>query len=251
MDDDADVNAYAYEEMHDMGIGPGSADAWSGYAMISPSFRRMVEPLFTPSAFKALHYNPATFKRIYELPGMAFHMLEIFKFENGIFIPPSSRAPYHIVFNAARQMVRMNHRNILRNIIERRTDDISPFVNMGFVFESRFGWWGEEADRQMLYKGFFPYFSNSSVSLAEIMFFFIHAETDRLVLVTAPTSERRRATDFIRAHGAMHFFDKVCAQCGLTGSDMYKCPCKAVRYCSTECQHAHWPLHSEMCELRE
>lgn len=239
---------YAYEEMHDVGIGPGSPDGWSEYAGIAPSFRRVLETFYTPAAYKALHYSPSTFKRIYELPGMQFDALEIFKLEkNSTFKPLTSersRAPYAIIFAAARQMVRSNHRNILRNLIERRTDDVSPFINMGFACESR------GAEGAIVVKGFFPYFSNSSAALGEIMFFFTCARTDRLALVTAPSDERQRATDFIRAHGVMHFFDRICAQCGLAASDLFKCPCRAVRYCCTDCHHAHWPRHKAVCEWR-
>ena len=246
---------YAYEEMHDLGIGPESPATWGEYASITPSFRQVLETFYTPSAYKALHYNPNTFKRIYELPGMQqFEELEIFKLEknsNNDFIPltsTSSRSPYAIIFAAARQMIRFNHRNILRNLIERRTDDVSPFVNMGFVCESRRGNIpGGEEKRGILLAGFFPYFSNSSVELGEIMFFFSCARTNRLALVTAPNEERQRATDFIRAHGIMHLFDRICAYCGIAASDLYKCPCKAVRYCSTDCHHAHWPRHKAAC----
>lgn len=252
---------YAYEEMHDLGIGPESPATWGEYASITPSFRQVLETFYTPSAYKALHYNPNTFKRIYELPGMQhFEELEIFKLEknNNEFIPltsTSSRSPYAIIFAAARQMIRVNHRNILRNLIERRTDDVSPFVNMGFVCESRrcCNIPGEEEEKKggvILLAGFFPYFSNSSVALGETMFFFSCARTNRLALVTAPNEERQRATDFIRAHGVMHLFDRICAYCGIAASDLYKCPCKAVRYCSTDCHHAHWPRHKVACTSR-
>ncbi len=241
---------YAYEEMHSVGIGPGSPVEWSAYSSINPFFREMLETLYTPAAYKALHYNPNTFKRIYELPGMMrFSALEIFKLENGKFTPQlshCSRAPYRPIFVAAQQMVKANHRNILQNLIERNTDDVSPFVNMGFACETRVEG-GGGVRRKVLFKGFFPYFSNSSAALGEIMFFFTRAETDRLALVTAPAGERQQAIEFIRAHGVIQFFDKVCAQCGLAASDLYKCPCKTVRYCCTECHHAHWPMHKPVC----
>jgi hypothetical protein len=81
------------------------------------------------------------------------------------------------------------------------------------------------------------------------MFFFTCSHTDRIALVTAPDSEREAAIAFVRAHGVMQFFDKVCACCGKTGNDLFKCPCKAVRYCCSECQRTQWPLHKTVCAL--
>ena len=255
-----------------MGIGPGSPDAsWASYAHIDPVFREMLETLYTPAAFKALHYYPETFKRLFELPGMAFERLDIFrKTDDGSFIPlisDADRAPYLPIFDCARPLVRSNHRAMLQNLIARRTDDIGVFVNMGLACESSLEWLDEDepqmttqtfgpADhprlKRRVLRGFFPYLSNHSVALSEIMFFFTNAETDRLALVTAPDDEREAAIAFIRARGVMQGFIKVCAQCGKTGhKDLLKCSCcRAVRYCCAECQHRHWPLHKEACELR-
>lgn len=239
-------------------IGAGSPDTWSEYDRIEPNFREVIEKLYTPKAYKALHYHPNTFKRIFELPGMTFDKLEIFKLEDKNFAlktSESSRSPYLIIFETARHMIKSIHRSMLQNIVARQVDDVSIFVNMSFACETSIEWTPEPIGRSMsgtffkqtTLKGFFPYFSNLSADLDEIMFFFTYANTDRIVLVTAPNHERKMAIEFVRKQGVMQFFDKVCAQCGKTGN-LDKCPCKAVRYCCTECHRAHWPLHKVDCE---
>jgi hypothetical protein len=261
---------YTYEEMHSVGIGPGSPDSWEHYAHIDPVFRQTLETLYTPAAYKALHYDPDTFKRIFRLPGMSFDALEIFKLYDGKTTPLISaedRGPYRPIFEAARVMVRSNHRNMLQNLVERRTDDVNVFVNMGWATESHMEWTAEPGPRagparligvggedprlrRMVLRGFFPYLNNLSAALDEIMFFFPGARTDRLMLVTAPSDARRQAIEFIRQNGLVHFFKKVCAQCGKAGNDLFKCQCKAVRYCCAECQRAHWPVHKGLCAWR-
>jgi len=261
------TTGYTHEEMHSVGIGPGSPNSWEEYAFINPVMRELLETMYTPTAYKALHYDPNTFKCIYQLPGMSFNDLQIFGFKNNNFTPKTSttdRSPYLPIFDAGRQMVKTNHRNVLKSLIARNTEDMSVFVNMGFACESHTEWTSEPGERKgpprlmncggadprfrrIVLKGFFPYFNNLSVALGEVMFFFTYAATGRLALVTAPDDEREAAVTFIREHGVMQFFDKVCAQCGKTG-DLHKCPCKAVRYCCSECHRAHWPLHKEVCE---
>lgn len=260
---------YTHEEMHNVGLGPGSPNSWDEYVHINPFMRDLLETMYTPAAYKALHYHPSTFKHIYRLPGMSFEDLEIFKFRNHEFIPLLShldRTPYLPIFDAGRVMIRTNHRNVLHFLMARHTEDINVFVNMGIACESHTEWSSEPGERQgpprllnvggadprfrrIMLKGYFPYFSNLSAALGEIMFFFTYAPTGRLALVTAPADGRRAAIDFIREKGVMQFFDKVCAQCGKTG-ELDKCPCKAVRYCCVECHRAHWPLHRDVCEWR-
>jgi hypothetical protein len=258
---------YCHEEMHSVGIGAQSPnDDWKEYARINPTFREMLETLYTPRAYKALHYDPSTFKRLFELPGQSFDQLEIFRLETDgkSFAPVADRSPYLPIFAAAQQMVRANHRNSLNNLLAGRTEDIDCFVNMGFACESSVEWMSEPGERagttprmadprfkRMVLKGYFPYLSNRSAALDELMFFFTCASTDRIALVAAPDSEREACIDFIRKRGAMQLFDKVCAQCGKTGNDLFKCPCKAVRYCCADCQRAHWAAsHKAVCAWR-
>jgi hypothetical protein len=85
--------------------------------------------------------------------------------------------------------------------------------------------------------GIYPYVSNRSDVLGEMMFYFHHAKLKRTVLVTAPVGEREAAISFLREHSTLHPFDKFCSVCGKTGG-LLKCPCKRVRNCGAECQRA-------------
>lgn len=261
---------YSHEEMHSVGIGPGSPNSWDEYSNISPDFKELLQTMYTPAAYKGLHYNSNTFKHLYTLTGLPFKHLEIFKLDGKKIVPLISelcRAPYRPIHLCAQITIRNNHRGALQNITARRTDDISPFVNMGFACESIVTYADEPGPREgparlahlhgndprfrrTMLKGFFPYLCNLSVALGEIMFFFTYAQTGRLALVTAPDYEREKAITFMREHGVMQLFDKVCAQCGKTGDDLYKCKCRGVRYCCIECSKAHWPMHKDTCEWR-
>jgi hypothetical protein len=46
---------------------------------------------------------------------------------------------------------------------------------------------------------------------------------------------------------------QTCENCDKKGYDLKKCAsCQGVRYCSTQCQKAHWKQHKELCkELSE
>jgi len=40
----------------------------------------------------------------------------------------------------------------------------------------------------------------------------------------------------------------LCTECGTLKKDTRRCACKAVRYCSTECQKKNWPSHKAKCK---
>jgi hypothetical protein len=252
---------YTHEEMHSVGIGPGSPDSWDDYPQINSAFRDSVKGLYSPAAYKALHFDRFTFKRLFELPGTPSDRVKIFKMEGGCFVPRISegdRSPYLPIIEAARRTMKANHRNILQALINGQTENVSVFLNMGFACESSIFWTADQNSAagppatpyRSILQGYFPYFSNLSAKLGEFMVFFTLAETDRIALATAPSSERRAVIEFLRRNGVMQFFDKVCARCGKTGDDLWKCPCKALRFCSWECHELHWPIHREDCEWR-
>ena len=49
------------------------------------------------------------------------------------------------------------------------------------------------------------------------------------------------------SHQAVADFSLPCSCCGAHGQTK-RCSCKAVRYCSTRCQKAHWPAHKPSCQ---
>ena len=41
----------------------------------------------------------------------------------------------------------------------------------------------------------------------------------------------------------------VCARSALIGASISRCGrCKTVRYCSSDCAKAHWPVHKDVCQ---
>ena len=101
--------------------------------------------------------------------------------------------------------------------------------------------------------GYIPYFSFAAdVFGDEIMYAFFHKSIGAVVLLMST-----KADGHASANQVMHSmaeptpFGKLCAWCGgrswCDGGKLKKCPCKTVRYCGTECQHAHWADHRACC----
>ena len=101
--------------------------------------------------------------------------------------------------------------------------------------------------------GYIPYFWFAHDMLGdEIMYAFFHKSMDAVVLLISKTADAHAA-----ANKVMHSmaeptpFGKLCACCGVRreadAGKLRKCPCKTVRYCSKECQNAHWADHRPLC----
>ena len=43
-------------------------------------------------------------------------------------------------------------------------------------------------------------------------------------------------------------YDEECLRCGATGDLRICAGCRVARYCSAECQRAHWKQHKKSCE---
>ena len=253
-------------DLQAIGLGPDCPTAWDGYPDIPVEYREHLGATITPGACLRLHYLPDTFAEVFGLISARFEKIPIFRKDGVIFTgleSKPSRSPYRSITDAVKDMLKSNHEWMERNIEIGNTKDISHFLNMSFIFEVKL--FLDEAEpigppryesftdsagrtvRRSVVTGFFPYISNRSDTLGEIMFFFHHAKLKRIALITAPIGERADAVNFIRAHGTLHTFDKLCAMCGKTG-DLRKCEgCKSVRYCSKECQVAHWSEHKREC----
>lgn len=240
-------------DLQSIGLGPDSPGSWHQYPSLTPEFQAFMSTAITPFAYYRLYFQPNTFENIFGLISQRFESLTIFRKDGWIFTQLEAkklRSQYRPIFDAARVMLRRS---------KEEQHDIRQFVNMSFVFEqqlflteggpTRMEAFSKEEGlsvQQHVLNGFFPYFSNRSDDLGEIMFIFHHAKLKRLALVTVPIDEREEAVHFIRTHGTMHTFDKLCAVCGKTG-ELLKCPCKRVRYCGAECQRAHWAEHMRVC----
>ena len=250
--------------MQDIGLGPGSPGSWADYPLLSPLMRDALDAIMTPAAYKALHYHPDSFGRIFGLYNMKFNDLAIFKvgkvdavatelvFEKTgsiveTLLLEADRKTYRPIFDLACAYIRQNHHVVCNNLRTGNTQDVNSLVNMAFAFPMK-RVDAQDGTSHMVVQGFYPYFSNCDETMEEFILFFFHKELNRLVLISVPMSEREHALNFILAHGAMHTFDKICARCGKTGG-LQKCSrCKGVRYCSRECQAGHWASHKMECK---
>jgi hypothetical protein len=247
-----------------IGIGPGSPNNWSAYPALSPILRDALDGMMTPNAFKALHYHSDTFDKLFHLRRMRFNELPLFRIDQRSALPASTeldgftvvnyagsivetlqtddaRAGFRAVFNRSRDMMGCNYRVFIRNVREGNTQDVDSLNNMGFSFSMH----RSDQPPYLVLRGFYPYFSAGDGD--NVMLFFFHQVLECLVLIVAPVTEREHALNFIRMHGMLHTFDKMCALCGKTGG-LLKCHgCKAVRYCDRECQAQHWMSHKAEC----
>ena len=262
---------YLVQDAQALGINTSAPGvSWDDYPSMCPFLREVIRTTMTPKAFVELHYTPSTFGKIFGLITTRFETVPIFRKEGNIFVElgKHSQAPYRPIHTCMQTLLKHNLQTINDNIRNNKRDSISNgFQNLAFVTESRVKMTTEEVVSERFnalssftlqqygehvqstsVDGFFPYFSNRSDALGEIMFYFHHAKLKGPVLVTAPVEEREAAITFLRTHSTLHTFDKICAVCGKTGG-LLKCPCKRVRYCSAECQHADWPEHKAGCAL--
>jgi hypothetical protein len=248
-----------------IGLGPGSPNSWSEYPALSDPIRGALNSIITPSAYKALHYHPESFQRVYELQRARFEEIPIFSInsssvniretelqgftvlqQGGSLVDTlesdTARSVYRSVFENSRIIVSRNHCVATNNVRHGNTQDINSLVNMAFAFSIH----RDQQTSRMTLMGFYPYFSTRDDALGMHVFFFFHAALDTLVLISTP--EREHGLNFILSHGALHTFDKVCAQCGKTGG-LLKCSCLKVRYCGKECQTEHWASHKVECRM--
>jgi hypothetical protein len=211
--------------MQGVGIGPGSPNSWDAYPLISPEMRNALSALITPKAYKAMHYHPDTFNKLFRLGQMAFSDLMIFQIKNKTAKPPSQTELTGFT------VVKRGDASIELLL---RDSDRSAFAA---IFEG---------SRAAMDHNSRIFNHNLSTGNTECFFIFFHSTLSRLALISVPTAKREHALGFILEHGELHTFNKVCAACGKTGG-LGKCKCGSVRYCDIECQTLHWPLHKTDC----
>jgi hypothetical protein len=99
--------------------------------------------------------------------------------------------------------------------------------------------------------GYIPYYSFADDIFGdEIMYAFFHKSIDAAVLLISKRADAA-AAQVMYSMAEMTPFGKLCACCGgrawFQEGKLKKCPCKTVRYCSKECQYAHWADHRGFC----
>ena len=99
--------------------------------------------------------------------------------------------------------------------------------------------------------GYIPYYSFADDIFGdEIMYAFFHKSIDAVVMLIAKRADAHAAAKKgMQSMADQTPFGTLCACCGVRreGGKLRKCPCKTVRYCSKECQNAHWADHRACC----
>jgi hypothetical protein len=124
----------------------------------------------------------------------------------------------------------------------------SHFCNIGEPHVRDFGVLCALEDGDKLH-GYIPYYSFADDLFGdEIMYAFFHKSIDAVVLLISKRGDvHAAANQVMHSMAEMTPFGKLCAWCGGRGGKLRKCPCKTVRYCGKECQHAHWGDHRCKC----
>lgn len=108
--------------------------------------------------------------------------------------------------------------------------------------------------------GFVPYYIYEDAALGDETIYAVYVETgshpgalSEVVFVTATgTNNQAVAVDQVSDLGLTMPFGKLCGWCGHRREvpKLLMCPCRKVRYCSKECQKAHWADHRPRCGER-
>ena len=128
----------------------------------------------------------------------------------------------------------------------------SHFCNIGEPQIRDFGFLCALEDGNKL-RGYIPYYSFADDIFGdEIMYAFFHESIDEVVLLISKRADTHAvANQVMHSMGELTPFGKLCACCGgrawCQGGKLRKCPCKTGRYCSKECQSAHWADHCGCC----
>ena len=105
--------------------------------------------------------------------------------------------------------------------------------------------------------GFVPYYIYDHASLGDETIYAVYVETgshtgalSEVILLTAVGPDAQAvALAQVPKLGLAIPFGKLCGWCGHRREEpkLLMCPCQKVRYCSKECQKAHWDDHRVCC----
>ena len=105
--------------------------------------------------------------------------------------------------------------------------------------------------------GFVPYYIYEHAALGDETIYAVYVETgntpedlSEVIFMTAVGPDTQAvAVAQISKMGLMLSFGKLCGWCGQRrkAPKLLTCPCRKARYCSKECQKAHWADHRACC----
>jgi hypothetical protein len=109
-------------------------------------------------------------------------------------------------------------------------------------------------DEKVVLAGFIPYFAFKATRTAEeSIYAFYHEDRAAVVMLTVSGDLARKSAMRVIVDESFRVpAGKICCECGARRVEgapkLKKCPCKKVRYCSKECQKAHWRDHRVCCD---
>lgn len=179
---------YMLNNVQAAGISPGQP--WSAYNQISRDAQECNQNTLTTGAFIELYYQRETFDRLFNM-NKKFAELQIFRKDGNFFsqlVSKSLRSPYSVIHATGLKQLKANQTWMVHNIKTGNKADIARLINMSFVTETRLNRYlcektGEVTQITEVW-GFFPYFSNRSDALGEIMFYFHHKVTNLITILS-------------------------------------------------------------------
>ena len=214
--------------------------SWGAFMDLGPNDQIILERILTPHAFRALICSEESFEYLFRISNQIFTTLPIFTLTSSHGIKPlqgvSARTRYSLCFYLIQQMILLNKQKLGNGI-----SDHSELINISIAFCK---------DARDKITGFNIYcrYTDPTTIGEELVFAFFHSGMRKVALIVIPGEEHRDAAlKFICSKSIVLPFDKVCAWCGRAAEDLKKCPCKAVRYCNSNCQRLHWDMHMLEC----
>jgi hypothetical protein len=178
--------------------------------------------LISKRAFMALSSEMQAVEKLRTIDDMSFDDMVIFRAAPVKVINGRARKAYAIPFSIMKET---SPRKVAMMSVRDRAKDVFDGYISFYVFNG--------ADEETIYA-------------------FYQEELAAVVLLVAMGDVARdEAMRFIMHTSIRTSAGKVCCECGARapqgGPKLKKCPCKKVRYCSRECQTAHWAAHRCCC----
>jgi hypothetical protein len=215
--------------------------SWGAFMDLGPEDQAILEKILTPHAFRALICLEENFEHLVRISNQIFTTVPIFTLTAGSnVIKPlqgaGARSRYSLCFHLIQHMMLLNRQRLSQGI-----SDHSELINTSIAFCK------DSRDKLMGFNLYLRYTDPTTIG-EELVFAFFHHGMRKVALIAVPgETHRDAALKFIGSKSILLPFDKVCAWCGRAAEDLKKCPCKAVRYCNSDCQRLHWDMHILEC----